>query len=1500
MHRFRKRSDAKRQNVPSHSPPNPADLIVVDPDPLPEIPANNDFRTSLILPDLSRRFSLLRSQSGEPVPLHDLKSRLASQRARGARNHVSEEEENLILDTLSSIHSESHQSDFSSLDDTSSSPSRASGGRYGGRRNIFGGSARHQDFNYLRSVATQRSTSVVSSSDDNDTAPHQQQEDMLQSTNTPDSSPSHSAPSTPGDVGTFPRRATSPLDHPTSVAEYRLSKALGPSALKRASMAVQQAIQELEEEADDEIVLPRFSNVRKNGDCGQSGSDPDQSSVYLTYDEPGMAISSAHYSPPDSPRSSASPVPSQAKPGYIPGMPRPVTPHGMEGDELRAHSTTPRATSSHSYTNYGGQGEMFGRPSSPRSPGSSQSRSSNGRSSAAEDTKNKELFSSSSDLDLSFNAPTMGKRRPSSPLSSAPYQAMPLPSSSSRPGAPHQASAFSGSRPGTPSNVIWRSHSPKPSNSTTNGAWMHEVMYVPVVSHHGQHERNRSLRSPALPDSPIIEGGQSTNIFTSLYPAFSANMDNARAFSPEAIDLGSPILGTGRLRSPTPTQSDQRSSSPHVSSPTKGKKASRPSQHQPTPSSFSFGSLNPLSLVPLDDSSRSSIDSDGSSYHSHEGHNDVSSLFQASDSGVKPWHDLSSLDQTTANTSARSDSMFEAEDTIKRCSGGLTKADFYNIQEKLVTIAGTRRAALGRERTPSLRRARRPSTSQSNYSVNGADKMSPLGHRALSPSTSPVGVMQQEQDVRSKMRVDSPLSHRGQPSPTPMSIQTSNHPPALSEPSPTSRRNRDLAKALFGHDDDSSYEVPDHPRDDSQVKDSVHDFRQPSVPHTAPLQIPAIFQSSEPDEDPAPTSAPVIPSSSQYFLHRNASTPKIPHEDLAREIQMKTELAMDALRKSPSTTKLHELGGHPAQKKKITPKIIGNPQFVSSSASLDTVPLPVPAATSPVARSESKMSQRIKKLRGTLRTKNPGPLGEEVTPFPAELKFGDAGRTPPHSQTLHVPVSPSYASIPQSAIEPSRSKHHPIPSPPASAGPGLKGFIMSRFKGRQRPAESSTTSSQISSPSTTTLPMARTQSPEYDSGSAQGQDSRSYQATSPTPFSPTASNPPPSPPQQPTTSHGAGSSISSIPGSGDDVQALQQLFEAASHFGLDQEAVNDLLRKNSTTSKGTTLSRNNTVTSMRPSASRSQSPQVTREAPSPVPSSSAVRALSLKKRAEPMSRPARDAAEASAIVRRTIVIPSGDNARMSTLDFSSLMRKASSKSRRRSSVQSDRSIPRSPTPPIPSPTTARRFSRDVGTPPVPHLPSQSSGHTSALLQVPRPHGTGDGSSPYESLYDMYGEEGKPNVAAPVADGAPGGRAIEVIELANGDTIWSIVNGLRDDDVDSYYGGGRNSFASDYSARDGNANYQVLVKEHNRAGSQGSTASSVVTPKKTALRPETKVFYSSPTEIGRLIENLSEDMNAGSFKFLPSNGHSNVSSFSDVHWTVEERLDHMLGNMSRHR
>ena len=62
----------------------------------------------------------------------------------------------------------------------------------------------------------------------------------------------------------------------------------------------------------------------------------------------------------------------------------------------------------------------------------------------------------------------------------------------------------------------------------------------------------------------------------------------------------------------------------------------------------------------------------------------------------------------------------------------------------------------------------------------------------------------------------------------------------------------------------------------------------------------------------------------------------------------------------------------------------------------------------------------------------------------------------------------------------------------------------------------------------------------------------------------------------------------------------------------------------------------------------------------------------------------------------------------------------------------------------------------------------------------------------------------------------------------------------------------------------------------------------------------KVFHSSSAQIGRLIESLSQGVDSGSFNFLPNTnrgpGHSASSSLStnDINWTVEERLDRMLG------
>lgn len=70
---------------------------------------------------------------------------------------------------------------------------------------------------------------------------------------------------------------------------------------------------------------------------------------------------------------------------------------------------------------------------------------------------------------------------------------------------------------------------------------------------------------------------------------------------------------------------------------------------------------------------------------------------------------------------------------------------------------------------------------------------------------------------------------------------------------------------------------------------------------------------------------------------------------------------------------------------------------------------------------------------------------------------------------------------------------------------------------------------------------------------------------------------------------------------------------------------------------------------------------------------------------------------------------------------------------------------------------------------------------------------------------------------------------------------SIVNGLRSDDNESFYGD-RASFASEYSLRDGpNDGVQLHFKEHARSGSKGSTSSFMSSKKQGVVnRPETKV------------------------------------------------------------
>lgn len=74
-----------------------------------------------------------------------------------------------------------------------------------------------------------------------------------------------------------------------------------------------------------------------------------------------------------------------------------------------------------------------------------------------------------------------------------------------------------------------------------------------------------------------------------------------------------------------------------------------------------------------------------------------------------------------------------------------------------------------------------------------------------------------------------------------------------------------------------------------------------------------------------------------------------------------------------------------------------------------------------------------------------------------------------------------------------------------------------------------------------------------------------------------------------------------------------------------------------------------------------------------------------------------------------------------------------------------------------------------------------------------------------------------------------------------------MNGLRDDDAESFYGN-RASFASEYSLKESNnEGVQVYFKDHGRSGSKGSVSSFLSRKKQQSApannRPETKVSIS---------------------------------------------------------
>ena len=432
-----------------------------------------------------------------------------------------------------------------------------------------------------------------------------------------------------------------------------------------------------------------------------------------------MAISSDKQLRKDLEERRASPVPARTLPGYIPGMPRPMTPRDTDSDDQRSYSTTPRATSPTNFTfpnrnesasptfsssvmsSYARR-EAAGSVRHSPAPTSSFSstplflqRSPNGRH-----TPDDSRMDIAIDFDQSLNASILGRRRAASPMSSSYSTSM-------------------GSRPGTPSNsAAWPqppSSPPQPRRGhSRNASWFTDE--TASDAHPTIDQVNvpmRSLKSPALPDSPLIDRGHAVmdSISSSQYSS-----DKRPASPMSGLELGAANPYTRVIRTPTPTEGPSRSPAFSNGGSPRSQRSSRQngSIHNYNYSSFN----NPLVFSPPASSSRSSLESTGSSYHSWEGdrNDNLSTLFNDSDAQPS-WYDVSVSDQTSSITSA---GFVEEEAEAILQAIGLKRADFMVIQEKLVEFANTKVSSSETtpQRSQSLRR-RRPSTSQSNYSFNG-------------------------------------------------------------------------------------------------------------------------------------------------------------------------------------------------------------------------------------------------------------------------------------------------------------------------------------------------------------------------------------------------------------------------------------------------------------------------------------------------------------------------------------------------------------------------------------------------------------------------------------------------------------------------------------------------------------------------------------------------------------------------------------------------------------
>ncbi|KAG5220595.1 SGE1 protein [Salix suchowensis] len=455
--------------------------------------------------------------------------------------------------------------------------------------------------------------------------------------------------------------------------------------------------------------------------------------------------------------------------------------------------------------------------------------------------------------------------------------------------------------------------------------------------------------------------------------------------------------------------------------------------------------------------------------------------------------------------------------------------------------------------------------------------------------------------------------------------------------SPTTRRNRDLAQVLFGDEADSKESPASPPPEPTPV-----------MPSVAPLQ--SLTNAPPPPQEVAsPKPAPTSPLLSPLQQYRNASTPRLPQ--VRKKLLSCTGLSRCRRKPLPGAQDAPSTFESQREHRNTV-----HPTLVSSTASVDTIPLRPPSSGSGNYGGPSKISQRFRKFRGTLKAKPHTPAGGEITPYPMDVnEVSPTGQAAVYDPSR---LNPPGKTTPSSATDFGRAKVT-VPSPPASAGPGIKAlWHASGVKRHSNPISKSPTND----PPPTASFLASAYVTIVQSTTCHRRCSRLELSFTP----------------------------EKEPAPGAESEAIDQLFRAAEALSVDRQALTALLRSASSSSK-TTLTRN-------PSMARAPQPDIPEEQSSSPPQiitssrpsidgsrpseDNSVKKGSIRRHVDAL-RPPRESldAPASSIVRRTIILAS--DTRSSTFDLNTLLRKSSNR-RKRASAQSfsNRSVhDRVPTPP---------------------------------------------------------------------------------------------------------------------------------------------------------------------------------------------------------------------------